>query len=314
MSVNNDNRELTEEEYLKQHLSNFDSNQNKKEDIFESSIERENISTISDLQYFNYSVDQLPCGRFYPKGTLLMVRPAQVKEIQAFSMVDDNNTYDIIEKMNYMIQTCVRIKFPDGNIGSYLDVKDQDRIFILFLIRELTFQKGNELTVKTTCPLDNEEVVIPLKIKNFVIQEPDEKLEKHYNSAKGTYSFTLKNGMIYEMTPPNIGIQKSFTDYIVKENQEKRTPNLAFLKIIPFMLPDRKSITNEGIKKKLKDFEEMDEMSFQFLNSAVDKMKIGIKELKIIHECGEEIRTDLSFPNGASDLFVIHDAFESYLA
>jgi hypothetical protein len=34
------------------------------------------------------------------------------------------------------------------------------------------------------------------------------------------------------------------------------------------------------IKAKLKEFEEMDDMSFQFLNSAVSKMTFGIKELK----------------------------------
>ena len=304
---------LSEEEYLKQHLSNFENKSDKREEDFDDSIEYEDSSTISDLKYFNFSVDQLPCGRFYPKGTLLMVRPAQVKEIQAFSMIDDNNTYDIIEKMNYMIQSCIRIKFQDGSIGTYLDLKDQDRIFTLFLIRELTFQKGNDLTVKTTCPLDEQEVIIPLKIKNFIFQDVDEKLEKYYNSANGTYRFRLKNGKTYELTPPNIGIQKSFTDYIIKENNEKKNPNMAFLKIIPFMLPGRKSITYEGIKKKLKEFETMDEMSFQFLNSAVDKMKIGIKELKIIHECGEEIRADMTFPNGFSDLFIIRDAFDAYI-
>jgi hypothetical protein len=71
-----------------------------------------------------------------------MVRPAQVREIQAYSMVDDNNFYDIVEKMNGMLQSCVRIKYPDGRMGSFLEVKDQDRLFLIFLNKRINFQQG----------------------------------------------------------------------------------------------------------------------------------------------------------------------------
>ena len=30
---------------------------------------------------------------------------------------------------------------PDGKVGTYLELKDQDRIFIIFFDKELTFQK-----------------------------------------------------------------------------------------------------------------------------------------------------------------------------
>lgn len=307
---------LSEEEYLKKHLSDLEQGKNQvNSDIPFSDAEPTNSESnrVNDLQYFNFSVDQFPCGLFYPKGTLIMVRPAQVREIQAYSMVDDNNFYDIVEKMNGMLQSCVRLKYPDGKIGSYLEVKDQDRLFLIFLIRELTFQQGNELSVKALCPCDNSEVSIELKRDNFVFHGVDEKLEKFFNISSSSYKFRLKNGREYEVTPPNIGLQKAFTDYIIKENNEKRSPNLSFLKIIPFLLSGRSSITYDGIKSKLKEFEEMDDISFQFLNSAVSKMTFGIKELKKMCECGEEVRTDMTFPNGASGIFVIHDAFEAYI-
>jgi hypothetical protein len=121
------------------------------------------------------------------------------------------------------------------------------------------------------------------------------------------------NGKSFELTPPNIGLQKAFTDYIVKENNEKRTPNLSFLKIIPFIMSGRVSITYDGIKAKVKEFEEIDDISFQFLNAAVNKMTFGLKELKGICECGEEVHTDMTFPNGASGIFVISDAFDAYI-
>lgn len=312
----NNKSSFTEEDYLRKHLSDLEESKSQmNSDIPLSNTQPSNFenTVVNDLQYFNFSVDQLPCGIFYPKGTLIMIRPAQVREIQAYSMVDDNNFYDIVEKMNAMLQSCVRIKYPDGRVASYLEVKDQDRLFLIFMIRELTFQQGNELSVNAICPTDNQEINIELKRSNFVFHEVDEKLNKFYNPATSSYKFRLKNGKEFEVTPPNIGLQKAFTDYIIKENNEKRSPNLSFLKIIPFMLSGRSSISYEGIKAKLKTFEEMDDMSFQFLNSAIGKMTFGIKELRKNCDCGEEVRTDMTFPNGASGIFVIHDAFEAYI-
>ena len=304
---------MSEEDYLKRHLQDQETGKNQN-NFNDNTITQKPVveGRVSDLQYFNFDIRELPCGQFYPAGTLFMVRPAQVKEIQSYSMVDDNNFYDIVEKMNDMLQSCVRVKYSDGRIGSYLDIKDQDRLFLVFLIRELTFQSGNSLSVNAKCSC-GEEVAIELKKENFVFHEIDSKLEKFYNRSTGSYNFKTVNGKSFELTPPNIGLQKAFTDYIMKENNEKRNPNLAFLKIIPFMMNGRTSITYDGVKAKLKEFEEMDDISFQFLNAAVGKMTFGIKELKKVCACGEEVRTDMQFPNGASSIFVIHDAFEAYI-
>ncbi len=181
------------------------------------------------------------------------------------------------------------------------------------MIRELTFQQGNYLATKINCSCGTE-CSLELKRGNFVYHEIDEKLDKYFNLSTKTFIFRTVNGKEFELTPPNIGLQKAFGDYILKENNEKRTPNLAFLKIIPFMLSGRTTITYDGIKAKLKEFEEIDDISFQFLNAAVGKMTFGVKELKKnCVACGEEVRAEMQFPNGASGIFVIHDAFEAYL-
>ena len=306
-------KEMSEEDYLKKHLGDLDNPKNvMNNDIpFVAQPKVDNTRT-TDLQFFNFDIKELPCGEFYPSGTVFMVRPAQVREIQSYSMVDDNNFYDIVEKMNDILQSCVRVKYSDGKVGSYIEVKDQDRLFLVFLIRELNFQQGNSLTVNSKCSC-GQDVQMELKRDNFSFHEIDEKLERYFSASTRTYHFSTINGREFELTPPNIGLQKSFTDYILKESNEKRTPNLSFLKIIPFMLAGRTSITYEGIKAKLKEFEEIDDISFQFLNAAVGKMTFGIKELKKKCSCGEEVHTDMQFPNGASSIFVIHDAFEAYI-
>jgi hypothetical protein len=159
-------KEMSEEDYLKKHLGDLDNPKNvMNNDIpFVAQPKVDNTRT-TDLQFFNFDIKELPCGEFYPSGTVFMVRPAQVREIQAYSMVDDNNFYDIVEKMNDILQSCVRVKYPDGKVGSYIEVKDQDRLFLVFLIRELTFQQGNSLTVNSKCSC-GQDVQMELKRDN----------------------------------------------------------------------------------------------------------------------------------------------------
>ena len=167
MSDNNKKQEMSEEDYLKRHLSDLETGKQQaiNSDIPFAEPVVDNSRT-NDLNFFNFDIRELPCGQFYPTGTLFMIRPAQVKEIQAYSMVDDENFYDIIEKMNDILKSCVRIKYPDGKLGSFLEIKDQDRLFLVFLIRELTFQQGNSLAVTAKCGC-GEDVKIELNRKSF---------------------------------------------------------------------------------------------------------------------------------------------------
>jgi hypothetical protein len=310
MSDNKHN--LTEEEYLRRHLEGIEGKGKKQETFQQPKVNLDSTRT-ADLQYFAFDVKEFPCGIFYPPGTTIQVRPAQVKEIQAYSMVDDKNFYDIVEKMNDMLSACVRVKYFDGRIGSFLELKDPDRFYAIFLIRDLTFQQGTTLTTSATCTCGSE-TTIELRRENFKCYETPEKIQKYFDPHTLSFCFTVKGGKTYNLAPPTIGLQKSFTEYIIKENNEKRKPNLSFLKVIPFLLFDRTSISIEGIKAKLVEYEKMDDISFQFLNSAVEKMTYGIQKLrKNCTLCGLEVHTDMVFPDGPSALFVVHDAFEQFI-
>ena len=244
-----ENSNMTEEDYLRKHLERLES----KPISHDVPIKQQkDNSRTTDLQYQAFDCSLFPCGMFYPNGTTIQIRPALVKEIQAYSMVDDNNFPDIIEKMNDMLMNCVRVKYPNGDVASYLDIKEQDRIYILFLIRELTFQQGMYLTVnkQCTCKVD---VQIELKPSNFIYFQMNSKLEKFFDEYSKIFVLNFK-GEEWILTMPNIGLQKSFTEYITEEVQNKREPNLSFLKIMPFLLGNRSNITTKEIKEELKNF------------------------------------------------------------
>jgi hypothetical protein len=295
------------EEYLKEFLDQKDHADNKPKVEESNKEEIKDLGSVKDLDFIGIDISELPCRDFYPAGTTVKVRPAKVSEIQAYSMVDDTNMYDVYEKVNHLVSSCVFLISPTGDKMPYTHLKDGDRWYLLFVIRELTFQKGKDLYIE----VDN--VQIPIQRKNFEFYKMDDKLKKYYRKEEGKFIFTTQMGEV-EMSPPTLGVQKSFTDYMVDQTKKRKVLNQSFLKIIPFTLPNRLSITQEGIEKKLKEFGEMDIEMFQFLNGAAEKMTFGIKGVKMIdNQSGQEVRSDEIFPKGFSGLFVQHDAFDTFL-
>jgi len=293
------------DEYLKDYLSKNDYTDDRENNKKDSS-ENKNLGNVKELEYINIDVSELPCAPFYPAGTTVYVRPAKVKEVQSFSVVDDSNFYDIYEKVNHMVSSCVFLKSPDQKKIPFTNLMDGDRWYMLFIIRELTFQKGTDLYTEVG------KTKIPIKRGNFTYHEMDEKLKKYYDKIQGCFIFPTKLGEM-KMAPPTIGLQKSFSDYMVKKVQNKKDLDQSFLKIIPYTLPNRLSITEKGIEKKYKEFETMDKDLFQFLNQAVNKMSFGISGVKTLDESGMEVRSEDIFPDGISGLFIQSDAFDEFL-
>lgn len=296
-------------EEKKDALEKFISEQTKSQ----TKIQQEESGTVGNANTLNYitvDLSVLPAGLFYRPGTVIMIRAASVAEVQAYSAIDDNNFLDVTEKMNEMLGRCVKVKHPGGLIGTYKDLKDNDRLFLIFMIRELTFQKNSNLAKDVTCPNCKKEFKVqfrstpgPDSPKTFVNYEMDPDLEPFFNKQDRTFDF-LVGDKVWKLAPPCISLQEIFFKNIKDKVQGDKTPNVAFLKIIPFTLWDRKTISEDGIKAKEEEFKSMDMDTFLFLDEAVGKMLYGIKELRQnCPECGEEVHTDMTFPKGASSIF-----------
>jgi hypothetical protein len=313
---------MAEKDILEQYIndSTGDSNNNKNND--------ENYTPSSKMQkqsnmmgYVSVDPSSLPLGKFYPDNIQIKIRSANVAEVQAFAMVDDRNYIDVTEKLNQLLSSCVKVTYSDGNVGSYKDLKDGDRTYLIFMIRELTFQQGPALSKIHECEHCNHEFQIVYRVtKNSqypkTIQKYDipEKLEKYFNQSTKCYEFKI-DGVDFRLAPPTIGIQESFFDDLrdkVQKNQ-KKNPNVSQMNLLQYLLWDRNYISSEGIKKKEQEIKTMEMNTFQILNSAVNMMKVGIKDLsQNCPNCGQEVHSELTFPNGISSLFIISNSFEEF--
>jgi hypothetical protein len=96
--------------------------------------------------YHEIYAEQFPSkGIFYPDGTRFMIRAAAVKEIRHFSTIDEQNPFSVDEALNEILNGCMQIRVP-GRQASFKDLKEEDRIFVIMAIRELTFLKGEITT------------------------------------------------------------------------------------------------------------------------------------------------------------------------
>lgn len=307
------NEKQSNEDYLLNHIQQASSAQ--RSQMMENNETKSSglDSSLEKLTFTPFDAEVFPCGIFYKPGTKIHVRPAKTSEIQAYSMVDDTNAYDITLKMNEMLSTCVRIFYPDGKRGTYLELMDQDRLYLIFLIREMTFQSGNNLALGAKCTQCGHDNNIEMLRKNFEFTEMNSKLKPYFNEINGTFIFDTLGDSI-EVAPPTIGLQKAFTDYIVRETASGREPNIAFVKIMPYLLYGRTAITEDGINAKLEEFSKMNNDIYQFLFQVVDMLSIGIDKVsKNCESCGSGVHTEFRFPNGASSIFVIHDAFDRFI-
>jgi len=273
----------------------------------------------NDGEYLMVDLASLPLGIFYKAGTKIKIRAALVSEVEAYSVVDDKNYLDVVEKMNQILSSCIRVSYADGRTGTYKDIKDGDRLFLIFQIRELTFQKGNSLAKDTQCDACSTEFKLPFRStannefpRTFVSHEMPDNLKKYFNSSNKTFDFKIDQ-VLYQLSPPSIGIQEQFFTNIRETVQAQKKVNVSFTKIIPFIFSHKNSVPDKEVKEWEHRFKNLNMNTFQILNKAVDLMQFGLKELVMpCPNCGVEVHSDITFPDGASSLFVVSDPFDLF--
>ena len=109
-------------------------------------------TVVEEIGWIRLKPETLPSqGIFYPQGTEITIRAASAGEIRHWSTLDEDDLLSLDDALNRVAEKCCRIKFPTM-MGSFKDIKEIDRFFIVFAIREFTFKRGeNNLTTTFKC-------------------------------------------------------------------------------------------------------------------------------------------------------------------
>lgn len=281
-------------------------------------------SIASDNGWKNIPVEVLPTlGIYYPYGTRIAIRPAEVREIRHFSAIDDDDRLDIEEKLSYILDRCLRMEFPNEGIISYKDLKQEDRFFLIMAVRDLTFVKGeNSILLKTKkkcketpeCPFNNG---IELRTGALDSYRIEERIMKYYNTQTGSFVFTIKKtGKKVEMFIPSIGVTQSISSYIGEAARLNITIDPGFLQISPFLFSDWRDLTFDLFVNKMRECDYWSKEEYSVLFELSQRIKVGTK-MEVKQNCpvcgGMEVTADITFPQGIRSLFLISDIFRELL-
>lgn len=257
------------------------------------------------LGWQTLDVPSLPSrGMFYPVGTKIYVRAATAGEIKHWSTMNIEKLEEVNDHINYIIERCCKISIPDSNYngGSWKDLNDIDRLYILFAIRDFTFPNGaNELMFNIS-----ETKQIPIYKDNIdFIHFPDELMEL-YDETDRCFKLKFKNGRIINMYITSLGVGQWLTSYIEMKKQSKEQLDTDFLLYAPLLIKNYHKFTLRAYEQLVDESNTWGAKEWSAI-SYVRDIIIGQSEPQITYkdEAGMEKSAPLTFRGGFKSIFTI---------
>ena len=265
--------------------------------------------------YTPLNLNEFPSkGKFYRDDFEIHIRSAKVAEVRAFSTVDENNLKEVDDGLNNLVLSCTRIMYGSQR-GSYKDILEEDRIYLILAIRELTFKTGEQTLMmpvgKKSCKTSEckSQESVELRTENLQFNNVIDTIEKYYDSVDRCYSVSTKSYGEIKMAPPTIGVMRAITDYIRDREEKNQSWDKSTLAILPYLQREWRGWTEKDIFAKITSFQGWDATKYTIVYRLAEDMKVGVKpEMGFpCKSCGEEVTVPLTFPGGIKALFIISD-------
>lgn len=306
-------REFEEQENITSSLGKVRVNDNPSEDP--------DIKRIKEMTgHIELVMENLPSkGRFYRSDMKILIRPAKVSEIRDFSTMDETNLLDVDDKINKILISCTRVAYL-STPGSYKDILEEDRLFVVLSIKELTFKNGENkimMDVPSKCSQPDCEIgdKYEFKTTNLQYHQEDETVSKYYSDEHRCYVIETKSSGTFYMAPPTIGVMRVITDYIKKREQAKEKWDKAFAQTIPYLVRDWRSFNEHTLKQKEIEFNGWSSIKYTTVFRLAEMIKVGVKpEFSLsCGKCGQEATFPITFPGGLKSFFVISNISDELL-
>jgi len=265
--------------------------------------------------YTNIDLNTFPSGgKFYRDDFEIHIRPAKVAEIRSFSTIDENNLREVDEGLNNIVLSCCKVMYGNQR-GSYKDILEEDRIYLILSIRELTFKTGEQTLMmpvgKKGCKTSNCKTQEAVELRTTTLQFNTiiDSIEKYYDTIERCYSVTTKSYGTIKLAPPTIGVMRAITDYIRDREEQNKGWDKSTLAILPYLQREWRGWDEKSIFAMITSFQGWDATKYTIVYRLAEDMKIGVKpEMGFpCKSCGEEVTVPLTFPGGIKALFLIPD-------
>ena len=272
--------------------------------------ENDNDEPVMLPGYIEIWQEQFPSrGLFYPNGTRFFIRSAQVKEIRQWSTINEQDPFSVDEGLNEILRSCLMIRMP-GKQMSFKDLREEDRIFVILSIRELTFPNGeNQLVVRAVCNECQHENEFKIEREAFEFNELEDTIMKYYDDSTKMFFVETKSVGSFKIIPPSIGVMSEITKYIQKRQQDQKKIDQSFVKVLPYLIQEWRGFNESVINNLEIEFLSWNTTKFQVMNKITEMCRVGVKEIikKECEKCSGEVSTKITFPGGIKSLFIVSD-------
>lgn len=322
---------MNEEEAKKQALSELDGEENitdaEKQGL--SDLEKASntpISSLGKVERLDYAKDEIAevnrthgnfsldvkdfpsGGKFYGIGLKVRIKAASVNDIRNFSALDEENPFEVDEALVDLLASCVKVTYGT-RVGSWKDLLEEDRLFVILSIRELTFADGeNVISFKVKCESCGTENDMAITNENFQKRDIDPKIAKYYDHDTKSFQIKTKTYSTIVIKPPTIGIMRVVNRYI-KELQEKKEnvkEYLPFLKTVPYLVNEWRGFGIKDMDSLRMEFLRWDKNKFLTYTQLTELAQVSVKEQmsKPCDKCFDPIEAEIQLPTGIKGLFI----------
>ena len=256
-------------------------------------------------------------AKFYPEDWNFRIRPATVEAIRNWSTIDDENINSLDDVFNEVLKSCISIHTSTGLVP-WGKICSWDRFFFLLLIREYTFIQGeHELAYEEDCIECDNPITFKLTSQSLMYEFPDESLYKYYDPEERVWYIDPEEYGIEGEAPVKLYVPTLEKDANVKawmisklrENQNKKF-DPSFLRFVGWLTPSISkdaTISNKQIKDLEMKFKSWDTEMFTFMDEVLRNIIVtpSTKLVATCPVCGEEVTSNIRFPNSVRDLFSV---------
>ena len=260
---------------------------------------------------------------FYPSDYEFYVRPATVEAIKAWSAIDESRIDVVNNVLNEIIKTCVKISSLEGTV-SWNKLNDWDRFWFILKVREYTFMNGeSKIEFEDTCAACNEEILFKLASSSLHYEFPDDDIiSKHYDESNRSWIIDPSEydiqGPVIKLHTPTLEKTQAIIDWSIQQYQQSKKIDEVFVKFLIWMLPAKLPKDPDLFNKVVSDckqvYKSWDSDLFSFVDDVVRNITINQSEklVQTCPNCGEEVISNVRFPNGISQLFKTETKYKKF--
>jgi len=313
-------------QYLGQQLNHKPGDSPFAKDDDKTLAERKGLSKIGEKIGANDEVREgwIPVDRqylgdrdiYYPEGWKFRIRPASVEAIRAWSTLDDEDVNSMDDVFNEVLKSCLSIVDENGAPKPWGNIASWDRFFWLLLIREFTFVDGEtKIKYEEDCTECDNPITFELTSQSLMFETPDPELLPMYDRENRCWHIDPAEYDIEGEDPITLYIPTLEKDANIKawlinriqQNRNRKVDNV-FLRFALWMSPKVSkdlTIAQRQMKEMEMKYKAWDVTMFDFMDEVLNNIIVtGSTKLTVTCPiCGEEVTSDIRFPNSVRDLF-----------